>query len=408
MKRALLLAFILLAAVSCKKTIDFSSEETGTDTETGTTAPKIEFGEPPVIPAAGTESGVLNVIVTNPGNNDIELLCDGEVVSRVVYVTPGTINFTATANNTYDERTGWIEMHCGSVKKRIEIRQEFSSLLPAIDGKTGWFELPAKPGEGGLICYAHDKLPSDQSMRNYSFCFAAEHRASLWVAYPLHECYLGGIDRTNSYDFDQQFAEDMGDNPEEPEMQAHIKPGAYYSDGYKAGTQYSRGHQLPSADRTASYNDNVTTFFATNMTPQLQDLNGGAWSGLESLVREKWICSDTLYVVTGAIFGNGYSYAYDNQGRGKRCSVPTHYYKVLLRTKTGVTGKSVAECSADELKCIGFVIKHDTSRSSQKVYASDACSVTELEEMTGETFFVNVPNAPKSSYNTSEWQGLNQ
>lgn len=110
------------------------------------------------------------------------------------------------------------------------------------------------------------------------------------------------------------------------------------------------------------------------------------------------ICSDTLYVVTGAHFdGSTPDYAYDDRGYGKACPVPTHYYKVLLRTKSGNTGKRVHNCSAEELKCIGYWVKHDGTSAIQTK------SVAEIEALTGFTFFANVPNAPKSTYSTSEW-----
>ncbi len=152
----------------------------------------------------------------------------------------------------------------------------------------------------------------------------------------------------------------------------------------------------------ASTADNQTTFYATNMTPQLQALNGGQWQQLEDKVRG-WVCSDTLYVVTGAHFdpNKTTTYAYDNAGAGKACPVPTHYYKVLLRTKAGNTGKSVADCTADELECIGFVYDH--TAGSWTAPADNTRSVADLEKMTGFTFFPNVANAPKSTYTKADW-----
>ena len=280
---------------------------------------------------------------------------------------------------------------------------------PAIAGKTGWYELPAKAAHSNLICYAHEHLPSDAGKRNYSFGFAPEHYAATWVAYPLHECYVGSADRTDKFGYDYDFASFTGDNVKTPVMQATVS-GAYYTNFNDTkitdtNLQYSRGHQLPSADRTKSAEDNWTTFYSTNMTPQIQALNGGAWMGLESLVR-KWMCADTLYIVTGAIFDEGHPYAYDNKSKGKKVSVPTRYYKVLLRTKSGSGGKRVCDCKASELQCIGFIFKHDNTRSSSTVLKSDAVSVSSLEEITGLQFFVNVPDAPKTDLNTSLWPGL--
>ena len=204
----------------------------------------------------------------------------------------------------------------------------------------------------------------------------------------MHECYTeGGGKRTNAWSYDPCCVEDAY----EPNLK-----NAYYPQGGSSNS-HSRGHQLPSADRLASDADNATTFYFTNMTPQLQSLNGATWEDLESDLRAKWMCSDTLYVVTGAHFAPGYSYAYDNKGIGKACAVPTHYYKVILRTKSGNSGKWVGNCSANELKCVGFWFDHAAKAPRQTM------SVAEIEKKTGHTFFPNVKNAPKTTYNASEW-----
>ena len=102
-------------------------------------------------------------------------------------------------------------------------------------------------------------------------------------------------------------------------------------------------------------------------------------------------------MVTGAHFEPGYGYAYDNKGNGKACAVPTHYYKVILRTKKGNSGKWVGNCSANELKCVGFWFNHAAKAQQQMM------SVADIEKKTGHTFFPNVSNAPKTVYNASEW-----
>ena len=40
-------------------------------------------------------------------------------------------------------------------------------------------------------------------------------------------------------------------------------------------------------------------------------------------------------------------------GYSKECIVPTHYYKLLLRTRSGNLRKPIQECSAGELKAVG-------------------------------------------------------
>lgn len=254
----------------------------------------------------------------------------------------------------------------------------------------GWAEMPAMPEIVNCEYCFHDKLPSNNALRNYSFCFDLEKHCALWIAYPLHSCYIEGDGkRTDKWGYDPCCVNDYY----EPNLK-----NAYYPQN---GTSYShsRGHQLPSADRLASTEDNATTFYYSNMTPQLQSLNGGKWGVLEDDIRTKWMCSDTLYVVTGAHFADGYTYAYDEKGQGKPCAVPTHYYKAVLRTKAGNSGKWVGECSSEELQCVAFWFEHTENSKAVR----ETISVAELEARTGFTFFANISNAPKEVYNASEW-----
>ena len=297
------------------------------------------------------------------------------------------IKVTATASKVTEVRSGTITIKSkrDDTSKSIEITQE--AYVRRIQ-TNGWAEIPAMAENANWEYCFHDKLPSNNKLRNYSFCFDREKHCALWVAYPLHECYTeGGGKRTDDWSYDPCCVEDVY----EPNLR-----NAYYPPG---GSSYShsRGHQLPSADRLASNEDNATTFYYTNMTPQLQSLNGGTWETLENNIRNNWMCSDTLYVVTGAHFAPGYGYAYDNKGTGKACAVPTHYYKVILRTKKGNSGKWVGNCSASELQCVGFWFDHAAKAPRQTM------SVAEIEKKTGHTFFPNVKNAPKSTYNPSEW-----
>lgn len=254
--------------------------------------------------------------------------------------------------------------------------------------------MPAAKEDNDYICFTHKALPSDASKRNYSFCFDKTVNCSQWVAYPLHACYFvdSGV-RTDNFGYDKEF--ESAWESYAGQYQANIGTGAYYS---AAGVQtHSRGHQLPSADRNRNTADNNTTFYATNMTPQLQTLNGGMWQQLEGKVRQ-WASSDTLYVVTGAYFANKNNLVYDNKGNGKACPVPTSYYKVVLKSR--VSGKWVVDCAASELQCIGFWVDHAAGSWS---ITGSVRSVEEIENLTGFSFFANVPYAPKSSYTLSDW-----
>lgn len=295
-------------------------------------------------------------------------------------------------NGTYDfaDETVTVFSTVGSFKT-LEQKQDPEPGEGEAAIKRNWAELPVYLSGSDLEYHTHEKLPSNRNLRNYSFCFDRAKHCSLWVAYPLHDVYFGSASRQNSFNYDPCCVDDK--------YEAAISSNAYYPKG-GGSFSHSRGHQLPSSDRTASAADNNTTFYATNMTPQVQDFNGNIWERLEDKVRG-WVCTDTLYVVTGAHFDGSEKYAYDLRGTGKACAVPTHYYKVLLRTKSGSSRKRVQDCSASELQCVGFWFQHKAN--SGQPSSSDMRSVEEIENLTGFKFFANVPNAPKSTYQAKDW-----
>ena len=52
--------------------------------------------------------------------------------------------------------------------------------------------------------------------------------------------------------------------------------------------------------------------------------------------------------------------------------------------------------------CAAFVRSHDTPKGVS-VSEKDLMSVSDLEKITGFTYFQNVPHAPKSTYKASDW-----
>jgi DNA/RNA endonuclease G (NUC1) len=229
--------------------------------------------------------------------------------------------------------------------------------------------------------------------RNYTVCYSSEHRAPVWVAAPVHRSYTGDVKRVDNYDFD-------------PSLPVNIQPRLARSYG-----DYTRGHMLGSAERTASREMNNQTFYVTNIAPQLRDgfnERGGAWNNLEAFV-DRQICADTLYVVTGAIYerftdSDGTIIeprTTTNKNDSERVGVPTAYYKALLRTKSGRTGRAVGECRSSELKCAAFIVGH-RSASGRKPSARDMISIKELERLTGVDFFAGV-NAPEGTARAEDW-----
>ncbi len=230
---------------------------------------------------------------------------------------------------------------------------------PASDPK--WLELPALQQNDACHFYYHDM--SDRDCRNYSFLWDRENLVAHWVAYPLNRGLRGTGSRTDAWGYDPKVPRD-----EQPELFS----------GFDGG--YQRGHQLPSADRYGG--NNVSTFYFTNMTPQLGSLNTKAWENLEGRVRELSYTSDTLYVVTGCVLEGSTDKAYDNSG--KAVTVPSGYFKALLWYNGGSTysfGKWTAAAIYCEHRSYGSSLGTDV-----------LMSIDELEEITGIDFFVNLPD----------------
>ena len=277
--------------------------------------------------------------------------------------------------------------------EEVEFTKSFAE-APAPKGKTahaGWAELPTQKASNDIFITSH--LLGD-NRRNYTVCYSREQRAPLWVAAPVHSTYKGDVKRVDNYDFD-------------PTLPVNIQITLNRSYG-----DYTRGHMLGSGERTASREMNNQTFYVTNIAPQLREgfnERGGAWNNLEYFV-DRQLCADTLYVVTGAIYDdftapdgtNIKARTTVNKNDNKRVGVPTAYYKALLRTKSGRTGKSVMECKASELKCAAFIVAH-RSDAGHKPTVEDMISIKELERLTGVNFFANVPNAPESKAEAKDW-----
>ena len=260
-----------------------------------------------------------------------------------------------------------------------------------------WAELPVCKEENNYIYNAHyGQMGSKSNARNYAYCFDPSVRASLWVAYPLHKSYTSGSGNRDYSSFDYDPAVD-------DELQANMRAGSYSG-------SYDRGHQIPAADRKCSQQMMDQTFYATNMTPQQANFNQKKWGALEGRVRNM-ICSDTLYVVTGAYFEGAHNSSIKSSTTDKSgniCPTPTYYYKALLRTKKGNTGKRIDEITdASQLRAIVFWMEHANTGTDTSISSDDCISVAELEQLTGFTFFPMIDDAieaeVKSTAVPSEW-----
>ncbi len=285
-------------------------------------------------------------------------------------------------NKSEKERSAVItvENSAGKASKTISQKAKGSEVKPdptPSDGnlspKTGWMELPAIPE--GMDAFTHSMTVGSVSTRNYSFLWDYDNLVAPWVAYPLCVWNMSGkAGRTDAWALD-------------PLLPANKQP--VLTRGFSEGNAgwFARGHQIASADRQTSYSSNAMTFYGTNMTPQInKGFNADIWANLEGKVRGWARDSDTLYVVTGCVIdykdGETVKYALDNNG--KKVTVPTGYYKVVLRYRANSTfGYSGYSACA--------ILFDHSVYSDKRITSEYSMSVDDLEKKTGIDFFVNLP-----------------
>ena len=120
----------------------------------------------------------------------------------------------------------------------------------------------------------------------YVLSYDGARRVPNWVSWELNKTWLGAVSRQNDFRPDDTFPEEI--------------PQAQLSD--YAGSGWDRGHLCPSEDRTATVDDNRSTFYLTNMVPQADSANGGPWAQLESYLRHLAATGKELSVVAGGMF----------------------------------------------------------------------------------------------------------
>lgn len=292
------------------------------------------------------------------------------------------VTLNVAANESEQERSAvlTVENSAGKALKTISQKGKKPEIKPDPDptpepkpNETGWLELPSVPA--GTDFFTHSMTIGSVKTRNYSFIWDYDNLVAPWVAYPLCKWNMASnVKRTNAWALD-------------PLLPESKQPVLYR--GFSKGNNgwYARGHQIPSADRLTSYESNAMTFYGTNMTPQIQEgFNGDIWATLEGMVRSWANKSDTLYVVTGCVIdykdGETVKYALDNNG--KKVTVPTAYYKAVLRyMKSSTVGYSGYSACA-------VWLDHKVY-STKTIDSSYSMSVDDLEEKLGIDFFVNLP-----------------
>lgn len=160
---------------------------------------------------------------------------------------------------------------------------------------------------------------------------------------------------------ERQFSEDPDLAPTQ-----RSTPDDYYHSGY------DRGHMCPAADCKWSREAMKQSFYLSNICPQSGSLNGGDWQVLEKACRDRASSrGDTLYIISGPIFDNP-----SPRRLNKRVPVPDRFFKTIVCLNQG------------REYGVGFVY---TNNSTDQPMADCACTIDQIEEITGYDLYSNLP-----------------
>lgn len=264
-------------------------------------------------------------------------------------------------------------------------------------------EIPApRKQDSTLLSRTHTVVPANDTSRrerNYSLLYDPSTYTSYWVAYPLCKAHLSA-GRKDSWAYDPSLPDSLQTSVLKNYSTERFRTGNY------ASNYYARGHQIPNADRNASPAMQEQTYYATNLTPQLQNgFNGHIWAKLEKAVRDCALAyDDTLYVVTGAGFERADTCLVADSGRcektpharetlsyvtnrndGKRLPVPNWYWKAVLKVRRDSLGVPV------DARSVAFHLPHKDLKGHR--YEAYVVSVDSLERLTGFDFFPQLPDS---------------
>ena len=229
----------------------------------------------------------------------------------------------------------------------------------------------------------HSYLYGGKKYRNYTVLYDGNRHCPLWVAQVMHsDAYPNNqVGRNESWSYDPGI------------------PDTWQQTGLKNASSvgYSRGHFCASSDRQTCVDANRETFYYSNQAPQWQEKfngSGGAWYNLEQAIPDP-TGRDTLYVVQGVLFEGDIQTMTSNDN--KDVSIPSHFYKLLMKCSFDVSGAMTAANG------VAYLFTNEEHAGG---YSSFATTIRSIEERTGMDFFVNIPSEfqePAEQMNQQWW-----
>lgn len=246
--------------------------------------------------------------------------------------------------------------------------QNLAMLRSRIAERTGEPDLLRARGPGLTLLHTYART-----------VFDSEHRLPRVVSYVLAASDLreDGPERKNAFRADQTLPVD-----------ARAANADYVRSGF------DKGHMRPAED-SPNAEAMRESFLLSNMAPQTPALNEHVWAQLEKAIRDVVRASQGEAIVfTGNLFLDAKgdplppsAIRWIGRNGQARVAVPTHCFKVaMIRQPNG------------QLTMIGFVVPNTADLPTKNVdirplLQSSRRSIAEIERLSGETFFDDLPDA---------------
>ncbi len=168
-------------------------------------------------------------------------------------------------------------------------------------------------------------------------------------------------------------AETYGDEPRaksfmiDPDVDGCASPSDYRNTGF------DRGHMAPAADMKWDPEAMRESFYMTNIAPQDNRLNRGAWGKLEDKCRQRARRDSAVIIISGPVLTDDIEMYIGDTG----VAVPSRFFKVILSPY------------ATPPTAIGFIMPNGNVPGGMQTCA---VSVDEVEAITGHDFFSALPD----------------
>ncbi|MBC9928938.1 DNA/RNA non-specific endonuclease [Chitinophaga qingshengii] len=150
----------------------------------------------------------------------------------------------------------------------------------------------------------------------YTLSYSRGRGTPNWVSWHIQSSDLGTASRSNDFRADTDL----------PAGWYQVQNSSY------TGSGFDRGHNCPSADRTATTTANSATFLMTNMMPQAPNNNQKTWANLENYTRSLVNAGNEVYVICGS-YGQGGSGSLGGTTTtidNGHVTVPSNIWKVVV------------------------------------------------------------------------------